>query len=102
MNLQDFTEALELALMNIHDAVERGGVYGILMGNMRRKGEYYNLSSLVERVAPGKLIDEIIKVQHYLCKRHSILQGWFCEDWSRETRDLSEKAIRATDHWCDG
>jgi len=35
-----------------------------LMGNMRRKGEYYNLSSLVERVAPGKLIDEIIKVQH--------------------------------------
>jgi len=64
MSLQDFTEALELALMNIHDAVERGGVYGILMGNMRRKGEYYNLSSLVERVAPGKLIDEIIKVQH--------------------------------------
>src|SRR5690606_18556898 len=24
----------------------------------------YNLSSLVERVAPGKLVDEIIKVQH--------------------------------------
>lgn len=64
MNIQDFTEALELAVMNIHDAVERGGVYGILMGNMRRAGEYYNFSSLVERVAPGKLIDEIIKVQH--------------------------------------
>ncbi len=64
MNLQDFTEALELAVMNIHDAVERGGVYGILMGNMRKAGKYYNLSSLVERVAPGKLIDEVIKVQH--------------------------------------
>lgn len=64
MGLQEFAEALELAVMNIHDAVERGGVYGILMGNMRRAGEYYNLSSLVERVSPGKLIDEVIKVQH--------------------------------------
>lgn len=64
MSMADFVEALELAVMNIHDAVENGGVYGILMGNMRRAGEYYNLSSLVERVAPGKLVDEIIKVQH--------------------------------------
>lgn len=64
MAMNDFVEALELAIMNIHDAMERGGTYGILMGNLRRKGEYYNLSSLVERVAPGKLIDEIIKTQH--------------------------------------
>lgn len=63
MNLTDFTEALELAVMNIHDAIEQGGVYGI-MGNMRSRGEYYNLSSLVERVAPGKLVDEVIKIQH--------------------------------------
>lgn len=64
MNMPDFVEALELAIMNIHDAMEKGGHYGILMGNLRRKGEYYNLSSLVERVAPGKLVDEIIKTQH--------------------------------------
>ncbi|MCK5530284.1 MAG: DNA adenine modification methylase [Halopseudomonas aestusnigri] len=64
MGLTDFAEALELAVMNIHDAVERGGVYGILMGNMRKAGQYYNLSSLVERIAPGKLVDEIIKIQH--------------------------------------
>ncbi|BDC78472.1 MULTISPECIES: DNA adenine modification methylase [Pseudomonadaceae] len=64
MNMPDFVEALELAIMNIHDAMERGGFYSVLMGNLRRGGEYYNLSSLVERVAPGKLVDEIIKVQH--------------------------------------
>ncbi|MDG1580900.1 DNA adenine modification methylase [Pseudomonas sp. GOM6] len=64
MAMGEFTEALELAIMNIHDAVEKGGHYGILMGNLRRNGEYYNLSSLVERVSPGKLVDEIIKVQH--------------------------------------
>ncbi|MGF7243823.1 hypothetical protein ABIC11_004279 [Pseudomonas oryzihabitans] len=50
--------------MNIHDAMERGGTYGILMGNLRRQGAYFNLSSLVERVAPGKLTDELIKAQH--------------------------------------
>lgn len=64
MNLPEFVEALELAIMNIHDACESRGTYGILMGNLRRQGEYYNLSSLVERVAPGKLVDEIIKTQH--------------------------------------
>lgn len=64
MQMNEFVEALELAVMNIHDAMEKGGRYGILMGNLRRAGEYYNLSSLVERVAPGKLVDEIIKVQH--------------------------------------
>lgn len=64
MNLRDFTEALELALFNIHDACETKGIYGVLMGNLRRAGKYYNLSSLVERVAPGRLVDEIIKVQH--------------------------------------
>jgi hypothetical protein len=64
LDLPSFVEALELALLNIHDACEARGHYGILMGNMRRSGDYYNLSSLVERVAPGKLVDEIIKIQH--------------------------------------
>ncbi|MBO6225402.1 MAG: DNA adenine modification methylase [Psychrobacter sp.] len=64
MSLTDFNEALVLALMNIHDATQSGGYYGILMGNLRRKGTYYNLSSLVERVAPAPLVDEIIKVQN--------------------------------------
>ena len=64
MSLPEFVEALELAVMNIHDACEQGGHYGILMGNLRRDGDYFNLSSLVERIAPGKLVDEIIKTQH--------------------------------------
>ncbi|MGH0003456.1 hypothetical protein ACQU0X_25560 [Pseudovibrio ascidiaceicola] len=64
MGLNDFVESLEVALMNIHDATEKGGHYGILMGNLRRKGQYFNLSSLVERVAPAPLVDEIIKTQH--------------------------------------
>lgn len=64
MSLSDFNEAMVLALMNIHDATASGGHYGILMGNLRRKGVYYNLSSMVERVAPAPLVDEIIKIQN--------------------------------------
>ncbi|AJY53192.1 hypothetical protein [Halomonas sp. KO116] len=64
MELEEFIEALQLSLLNIHDACEEGGHYGILMGNLRKAGSYYNLSSLVERVSPGRLVDEIIKTQH--------------------------------------
>lgn len=64
MSLDDFNEAMVVALMNIHDATESGGHYGILMGNLRRKGTYYNLSSMVERMAAAPLVDEIIKIQH--------------------------------------
>lgn len=62
--LNEFVEALHLAMMNIHDSLEKGGHYGVLMGNLRRNGQYFNLSSLVERVSPGTLVDEIIKIQH--------------------------------------
>jgi hypothetical protein len=75
MELNQFVEALELSVMNIHDACERGGHYGILMGNLRRAGNYYNLSSLVERIAPGKLVDEIIKIQHNCVSDHRDYSG---------------------------
>jgi len=64
MSLKDFSEAMVVCAMNIHDAVEPGGHYAILMGNYRKDGRYYNLSGMVERIAPGVLVDEIIKVQH--------------------------------------
>ena len=49
---------------NIHDATEQGGHYGILMGNLRKDGHYYNLISMFERIAAGSFVDEIIKIQH--------------------------------------
>lgn len=83
MKMVEFVESLELAIMNIHDAVEKGGHYGILIGNLRRNGEYYNLSSLVERVAPGKLVDEIIKIQQ-LCFRLSRVRRQYRAHQPRE------------------
>jgi hypothetical protein len=75
MGLPEFVESLELAMMNIHDACERGGHYGVLMGNLRRNGEYFNLSSLVERVSPGRLVDEVIKVQHNCTSDRAVYKG---------------------------
>ena len=38
------------------------------MGNMRAGRDYYNLSSLVERLAPGKLVDEDHQDAAQLCQ----------------------------------
>lgn len=63
-NLHEFLEKVQLACMNIYDAISPLGHYGILIGNWRRNGYYYPLASLVETMIPGKLREEIIKVQH--------------------------------------
>ncbi|MBB1390214.1 DNA adenine modification methylase [Shewanella sp. SG44-6] len=65
MSLKNFVDGMMLAIANIHDATKVGGYYGILCGNQRKNGSYRNLSSLVERLAPGKLCEEIIKTQHH-------------------------------------
>jgi hypothetical protein len=64
MDLDGFIESLYLSISNINDAVETGGHFGILMGNVRKNGVYYNLSSLIERISSSPLVDEVIKVQH--------------------------------------
>ncbi len=50
--------------MNVYDALRPGGFYAFLMGNLRRKGEYYPLAAMFEIFLPGKLREEIVKVQH--------------------------------------
>lgn len=62
--LQDFLSGCQLAISNMFDALEPKGVYGVLIGNWRVRGDYYNLSSMIERFCPGKMRDEIIKIQH--------------------------------------
>jgi hypothetical protein len=63
-SLKEFLEKVQLASLNIYDALAPKGHYAILIGNWRRHGDYYPLASLVETMVPGKLREEIIKVQH--------------------------------------
>ena len=62
--LEEFLQKLQLALMNVYDALRPGGMYGVLMGNYRRQGEYYPLCSLTRAISPGKLREEIVKIQN--------------------------------------
>jgi hypothetical protein len=63
-SLEEFLEKIQLAAMNIYDALAGGGHYAVLMGNWRKRGTYYPLASLLETILPGKLREEIIKVQY--------------------------------------
>lgn len=65
-SIAEFVEKCQLALMNIYDALQdRGnGVYCVLIGNMRSRGRYYDLTDMLKRVAPGTLRDIVIKQQH--------------------------------------
>ena len=62
--LEQFLQKLQLAMMNVYDALRPGGMYGVLMGNYRSQGTYYPLCSLTLSVCPGKLKEEIIKIQN--------------------------------------
>lgn len=65
-SVSEFIEKSQLALMNIYDALSHQGraTYCVLIGNMRKSGEFYDLTGMLQRVAPGKLRDIIIKQQH--------------------------------------
>lgn len=64
-SLEEFLSKLQLAVMNIHDAMMPDGHYAILIGTMRKNGQYHDLAALArEQGLPGSLRDVIIKVQH--------------------------------------
>lgn len=63
-SITDFLQKLQLAMMNIFDALKPGGMYGVLMGNWRTKGTYYPLCSMTLTVCPGTLKEEVVKIQN--------------------------------------
>lgn len=75
MSDEQFTAALQVCLFNISDSVKPGGHYAVLMGNQRKNGQYINWSSLVEKLAPDPLVDEVIKIQHNCVSDSTQYQG---------------------------
>jgi hypothetical protein len=61
---QEFIEKLQLALHNIYEAVRPGGNYSVLIGDVRRNGDYWSIQSDIIQVAPGKLDGVLVKGQH--------------------------------------
>jgi len=61
---EEFLQKLEIALLNIYEAVCKGGNYSVLVGDVRKNGWYWSLQSDIIQFAPGKLEGIVIKAQH--------------------------------------
>lgn len=73
--LDDFLSKMQLAMMNVYEALRPGARYGVLMGNWRKNGNYYPLCSLMPSICPGKLKEEIIKIQNNCTSDKNIYSG---------------------------
>ncbi|MCD0174439.1 hypothetical protein IHN32_00515 [Deinococcus sp. 14RED07] len=61
----EFLEKLALALLNQRDATREHGVYGLILGDLRRGGEYHALASDIQAYLPRRERRAIlIKAQH--------------------------------------
>lgn len=61
---ENFLSKMTIALRNIYDALSSNGSYSVLIGDLRRNGEYISIQSDLLQLAPGKLDGIIIKAQH--------------------------------------
>lgn len=62
---QEFLEKSQLMLMNQRDATRDGGLYATLIGDMRKKGQFWSFQSDYQQLMPkSELISVAIKMQH--------------------------------------
>ena len=60
----DYLTKTLVALRNIYDAQRPGGVYSVLIGDIKLDKKYYSIQSDLRQLAPGELEGYIIKIQH--------------------------------------
>lgn len=61
---EDFLTKLQMALQNCYRGLRRGGHYSVLVGDVRKNGEYFCLAADLRAIAPGRLTDVLVKTQH--------------------------------------
>jgi len=65
MSKAEFIERMQLGLLNIREATIKGGIYAVLLGDMRRNGQFWSFQSdLIQRSPKDELISVTIKEQH--------------------------------------
>lgn len=55
---------MRLVLQNAYDALSSGSRYSVLIGDLRKSGNYTSIQADLQMIAPGKLDSIIIKTQH--------------------------------------
>lgn len=74
---EEFLAKLEMALFNIYEATRSQGVYTILIGDLRRNGQYFSIQADIIKMAPGKLEGVLIKEQHNCVSDSRVYSGRF-------------------------
>lgn len=73
----DFVNKMAVALDNYYDALRAGGNYSVLIGDMRRKGQYISMQADILQIAPGELDGICIKEQHNVVSSRRAYTGRF-------------------------
>lgn len=64
-SFEEFMERLHVALLNQRDAVDGGGVYGLIIGDIRRGGRYHSpQAECIARMPASELRSVLVKTQH--------------------------------------
>jgi hypothetical protein len=62
---EEFVEKLHLSLLNQRTATARGGYYGLIIGDVRRRGRYSSYQAeMIARMPKAELCAVLIKEQH--------------------------------------
>ncbi len=70
-SVEEFHEKLHVALLNQRNATSGNGHYGMIMGDMRKNGEYHCFSAeMIARMPKSELASVIIKTQHNTVSGH--------------------------------
>ena len=74
---EEFLVKLKAALNNIYEALAGNGRYSVLVGDVRRQGQYFSLQADLWQIAPGVGEGIIIKQQHNMVSNRRSYTGRF-------------------------
>jgi len=64
-NEEEFMEKIQIALLNQREATRQGGMYGLLIADLRRDGQYKSFQAdCIARMPKSELASVVIKAQH--------------------------------------
>lgn len=74
---EEFLEKLQMALYNIYEATRRGGMASVLIGDVRKNGDYWSIQSDIIKMSPFKLDGIVVKQQHNCVSDRTVYSGRF-------------------------
>jgi hypothetical protein len=77
VDYEDFLTKLSISLQNIYECLKGNAYFSVLIGDVRRQGNYYSIQSDILQIAPGKLDGILIKKQHNCVSDKKTYSGRF-------------------------